>query len=58
MEIQMLIDAQVLVVEREDKSVCVITPVFKSQKHPEAPYNSAKPASTPLVIYVSKPYAS
>jgi len=53
-EIQRLMDAQILVVEREDKSVCVITPVFKTQSRPEAPY---KPAGT-LVIYVPKPYSS
>ena len=29
-DIQSLMDAQILVVEREDKSVCVITPVFKT----------------------------
>jgi len=57
-DIQMLMDAQVLVVEREDKSVCVITPVFKTQRRPEVPYNSARPAGNPLVIYVPKPYAS
>jgi len=50
-DIQMLMDAQILVVEREDKSVCVITPVFKTQRCLEAP---CKPVSGPLVIYVSK----
>jgi len=45
-------------VETEEKSVCVITPVFKTLRCPEVPYNSAKPAGTPLVIYVPKPYAS
>jgi len=55
-DIQMLMDAQVLVVEREDKSVCVITLVFKTQRRLEVPYNNAKLAGTPLVIDVPKPY--
>jgi len=50
-----MMDAQILVVEREDKSVCVITPVFKTQRCPEVP---CKPASIPLVIYVPKLYSS
>jgi len=54
-DIQRLMDAQILVVEREDKSVCVITPIFKTQRRPEVPY---KPTGTPLVIYVPKLYAS
>jgi len=33
-------------------------PVFKTQRRPEVPYNSAKPAGTPLVIYVPKSYVS
>jgi len=54
-DIQRMMDAQILVVEREDKSVCVITQVFKTQRCPEVP---CKPASTPLVIYVPKLYSS
>jgi len=54
-DIQMLMDAQILVVEREDKSVCAITPVFKTQRCPEAP---CKPVGTPLVIYMPKLYSS
>jgi len=50
-DIQMLMDAQILVVEREYKSVCVITLVFKTQRCPEVP---CKPVNTPLVIYVPK----
>lgn len=44
-------DKRELIVTREDKSVCVITPVFKVPEHPkrlEITYSSAKPAVTPL----------
>jgi len=57
-DIQRLMDMQVLVVEREDTSICVITPLFKTHRRLDVPYNSAKPAGTPLVIYVPKPYVS
>lgn len=43
-------DKRELIVTREDKSVCVITPVFKVPEHPkrlEITYSSAKPAVTP-----------
>ena len=62
-DIQGLMDRKELVVTRKDKSVCVITPVFRVPRRPERleiTYCSAKSAVTPLVICLPglKPYTS
>jgi len=61
-DIQGLLDRKELIVTREDKgkSVSVVTPVFKTQEWLVVTPNSAKPAVTPLVIFLPgpKPYVS
>jgi len=61
-DVQELLDRRELIVTREDrgKSVCVVTPVFKTKEQLVITPNNAKPVRTPLVICLPgpKPYAS
>jgi len=59
-DIKGLMDRRELVITREEKSICVVTPVFKVRERLEVTYSSAKPAVTPLVICLPgpKPYVS
>jgi len=61
-DVQGMLDRRDLIVTREDKgkSVCVVTPVFKTRERLMITPNSSKSISIPLVIYLPrpKPYVS
>lgn len=59
-DVQGLMDRGELVVTREDKSICVVIPVFKDNAKPTGVVtpvfkDNVKPAVTPLVICVPRP---